>query len=124
MNKSADATWENGYSEAFIGFVKRNITICIGTNVLKFSDLQTITFEISNLLNQRSTRTISSSLRGQLNLTQVDITNPGNGSKVRDVTIRYKNQSPGALYCGQQDILINRSVHKLVIILSVEEQNL
>ena len=205
-NKSADAPWENGCSEALIRLVKRNITISIGTNVLKFSDLQTVLFEVSNLLNERpigtktsdpnegsylcpndiilgratprilptvwddtcdarkrwvlvqqivntfwkkwqrdyfhtllirqkwhtSTRNVavgdivlvqdSSSLRGQWKLAQVITADPGKDGKVRDVTLRYKNQSPGASYSGQQDTLIKRSIHKLVILLPLEEQ--
>ena len=53
MNKSANAPWENGCSEALIKQVKKNLIVSIGTNILTFSDLQAILFEVANLLNER-----------------------------------------------------------------------
>ena len=53
VNKSANAPWENGCSEALIKQVKRNLILSIGTNILTFSDLQTILFEVACLLNER-----------------------------------------------------------------------
>ena len=38
------------------------------------------------------------------------------------MTLRYKNQTTGARYSGQKDVLINRSIHKLVVLLAFEEQ--
>lgn len=42
-------------------------------------------------------------------------------SKVRDVVVRYKIKRPGITYKGQDDVCVNRSIHKLVVILPVEE---
>lgn len=52
-NKSADAPWQNGCSEALIKSVKRCLVIAINESVLSFSELQTVLFEIANLLNER-----------------------------------------------------------------------
>ena len=42
--------------------------------------------------------------------------------KVRNVTVRYKHNTPGATYRGQPSCTVNRSVHSLVVILPIEEQ--
>ncbi|XP_043198573.1 uncharacterized protein LOC122368576 isoform X1 [Amphibalanus amphitrite] len=48
-----DAPWQNGCSEALIRSVKRTLSSVIGDQVLSFSELQTVMFEVSNLLNER-----------------------------------------------------------------------
>ncbi|XP_068214788.1 uncharacterized protein [Palaemon carinicauda] len=53
FNRSADAVWQNGVSEALIKSVKRSLSMLIGTTILTFSDLQTTFFEIANLMNER-----------------------------------------------------------------------
>ncbi|XP_068239989.1 uncharacterized protein [Palaemon carinicauda] len=53
FNRSADAAWQNGVSEALIKSVKRSLSMLIGTTILTFSDLQTTFFEIANLMNER-----------------------------------------------------------------------
>ncbi|XP_068245412.1 uncharacterized protein [Palaemon carinicauda] len=53
FNRSADAAWQNGVSEALIKSVKRSLSMLIGTTNLTFSDLQTTFFEIANLMNER-----------------------------------------------------------------------
>ena len=53
FNKSVDAPWQNGCSEALIRLTERNIANSIGANVLTISELQTVLFEIANLLNER-----------------------------------------------------------------------
>ena len=53
FTKSADAPWQNGCSEALIRLTKRNIANSIGANVLTITELQTVLFEIANLLNER-----------------------------------------------------------------------
>ena len=50
---SADAQWQNGISEALIKSVKRAITLAIGKCVMTFSELQTVCFEVVNLINER-----------------------------------------------------------------------
>ena len=187
MNKSANAPWENGCSEALIKQVKRNLILSNGTNILTFSDLQTILFEVANLLNKRpignkttdpnegnylcpndiilgrATSQVPAgsfedtydsrkrwvfvqqiintfwkkwqrdyfhtllvrqkwytAFRGQWKLAEVAVA--GSDGKVRDVTLRYKNQTTGARYSGQKDVLINRSIHKSVVLLPFEEQ--
>ena len=49
----ADAPWQNGVTEALIRSVKRAVEFSIGENTLTFSELQTVLFEIANLLNER-----------------------------------------------------------------------
>ena len=49
----ADAPWQNGVTEALIRSVKRAIEFSVGENALTFSELQTVLFEIANLLNER-----------------------------------------------------------------------
>lgn len=51
FNKSADAPWQNGCSEALIQSVKR--AIAIDDPKLTFGELQTVLFETANLLNDR-----------------------------------------------------------------------
>ena len=48
-----DAPWQNGCSEALIRSVKRAILSVIGEQVLMFSELQTVFYEVANLLNER-----------------------------------------------------------------------
>ena len=53
FNRSADAPWQSGCSESLIKSVKRSVTIIIGDSILTFSELQTVLFEVANLLNER-----------------------------------------------------------------------
>ena len=53
FTKSADAPWENGCSESLIRLVKKHIVRIIGDNILTFGELQTVLFEITNLMNER-----------------------------------------------------------------------
>ncbi|XP_068245291.1 uncharacterized protein [Palaemon carinicauda] len=173
FNRSADAAWQNGVSEALIKSVKRSLSMVIGTTILTFSDMQTTFFEIAKLMNERpigikpgmdvelgtylcpndlllgraSNKVPSGSwstsgdtkkrlnfiqnvvdtfwhtniVRGKWKMGQVVDTETGRDNKVRDVSIRYKIQRPGK-YKGQSDTVIKRSVHKLVVLLPVEEQ--
>ena len=49
----ADAPWQNGISEALIKTIKRILKLTIGDNILTFSELQTVCFEVANLVNER-----------------------------------------------------------------------
>ena len=60
--------------------------------------------------------------RGKWKLAQVVEAIPGKDGLVRDVSIRYKIKVPGNQYKGQQDIVVDRSAHRLVLLLPVEEQ--
>ena len=206
FTKSADAPWENGCSEALIKSVKRCLTGAIGSSVMTFSELQTVLFEVGNLINQRPIGTKSndpndgtylcpndlllgrastdvpmgewdvkdnyryrwkfvqeivnsfwkkwsrdyfSTLlirqkwhtetrnvqvgdivivqeqgipRGKWKMAVVKIADTGNDNRVRDVTLRYKNLQDGLNYTGERDICVKRSVHRLVVILPIEEQ--
>ena len=51
--KSADAPWQNGVTEALIRYVKWAINASIGDSILTFSELQTVLYEVANLLNER-----------------------------------------------------------------------
>lgn len=62
-------------------------------------------------------------IRGKWKLAQVTETEPGKDGKVRDVTVQYKNIDPGAKYVGCTGTLVRRSVHRLVVILPIEECN-
>ncbi|XP_068247848.1 uncharacterized protein [Palaemon carinicauda] len=60
-------------------------------------------------------------IRGQWKLAQVTSVQSSRDHKVRDVSVRYKIQRPGRLYEGQDDVCVNRSVHRLVVLLPIEE---
>ena len=207
FTKSADAPWENGCSEAMVKLIKKAMTRVIGTTILTFSELQTVLFEISNLLNSRPiglkpgsdpdrgaylcpndlllgrasinvpNYSVSSSInvkarqnfineitnsfwkrwmrdyfhtlivrqkwhqdkrnlqsgdivlvadskviKGTWRLAQVCDIIPSSDNKVRDVKIRYKIQKENNSYDGIKDTIITRSVHRLVLILPIEEQ--
>ena len=49
----ADAPWQNGTSESLIRSVKRSLKTAIGESILTFSELQTVLFEVANLINER-----------------------------------------------------------------------
>ena len=63
----------------------------------------------------------SNAIRGQWRLAQVIAVESSRDGKVRDVTLRYKLQKPGKLYIGLDDICIKMSVHRLIVLLPVEE---
>ena len=48
-----DGPWQNGCSEALIKSAKKAIRGAIGSQVLSFSELQTVCLEAANLLNER-----------------------------------------------------------------------
>lgn len=205
--KSADAPWENGCSESLIKSVKRCLQIAVGDSILTFSELQSVLFEVANLINERpigtkvcdpnegtylcpndlllgrssvrvpqmqmddrcnprlrwkfiqqvvdtfwrrwirdyfptlivrqkwhtSRRNLergdlvlvqdTNIIRGKWKLAQVTEAKPGKDGKVRDVTVQYKNIGPGAKYVGCTGTLVRRSVHRLVVILPIEDCN-
>ena len=53
FNKSADAPWENGCSEALVKSAKKCLVQSIGANRLTFSETQTALFEVAGILNER-----------------------------------------------------------------------
>ena len=55
-------------------------------------------------------------------LAQVCRAEKGRDERVRSVTLRYKQQGKNNTYKGLMDTEITRSVHRLVLILPVEEQ--
>ena len=50
---SPDAPWRNGCVESLIKTVKKSIAVTIGEQVLQFSEMQTVLFEVANLVNTR-----------------------------------------------------------------------
>ena len=80
-------------------FEKRNL--CIGDIVI---------FQDSNVI------------KACWKLGEVVITHKGKDGKVRNVNIRYKPRKDGPHYKGHKDIIVSRSVHKIVVILPVEER--
>ena len=49
----ADAPWHNGCVEALIKSVKKSICSTVGAQVLMYSELLTVFFEIANIMNER-----------------------------------------------------------------------
>ena len=50
---SLDAPWQNGCSEALVKSVKKAIKNAIGSQILMFSELMTVFYEVGNLENER-----------------------------------------------------------------------
>ncbi|XP_071954191.1 uncharacterized protein [Antedon mediterranea] len=48
-----DAPWQNGVTESLIRGIKKALSHAIGGQVLAFSELQTVMFEVANLTNER-----------------------------------------------------------------------
>ena len=63
----------------------------------------------------------SNAVRGCWKLAQVVTAIPDSDGKVRNVTLRYKAGQSGSKNDGERDILIDRSVHNIVVMLPVEE---
>ena len=49
----ASAPWMNGCGESLIKSVKKAILQTIGSQILRFSEMQTVLYEIANLINER-----------------------------------------------------------------------
>ena len=64
----------------------------------------------------------SNTLRGQWKLAEVCEAERSKDGKVRDVVLRYKRNNGKSDYTGTKDTKIKRSVHRLVIIVPVEER--
>ena len=64
----------------------------------------------------------SKALRGKWKLAEVHSVKENEDGKVRDVVLRYKVQNDSENYTGSKDVLINRSVHRLVLIIPVDER--
>ena len=207
FTKSSDAPWQKGCSEALIRLVKRTLAIVIADNILTFSELQTVLFEVANLLNERpigrkpgaditagvylspndllqgrtqiappqgqwantsrlSDRFLflqrivtsfwkrwyrdyfpslmirqkwhhknrdlqpgdivlvqeSKPLRGKWKLAEITDVEPSTDGNVRDVILRYKAQTDGNTYTDQADIIIKRSVHRLVLLIEADSR--
>ena len=60
-------------------------------------------------------------IRGNWKLAQVQRAKPDRDGKVRDVVLRHKISTPGSM-CDGKNRLINRSAHRLVLPLPIEEQ--
>ena len=63
----------------------------------------------------------SNVVRGKWKLAQVCEILPSSDKKVRDVVVKYKQQSESKTYTGVKDTKVKRSVHRLVLLLPVEE---
>ena len=61
-------------------------------------------------------------IRGVWKPAQIEEAVKGKDGKVRDVVVRLKNLDVTRTYKGKPDMLLKRSVHRLVLILPVEEQ--
>ena len=61
-------------------------------------------------------------VRGKWKLAQVANVEQGRDGMVREVKLRYKICKPGEKYHGARYKTMNRSVHRLVVLLPIEEQ--
>ena len=52
-NRSADSPWLNGACEALIKSIKVSLQKCIGDSILTFAELQTVCYEVADLVNSR-----------------------------------------------------------------------
>ena len=59
-------------------------------------------------------------VRGTWKLAEVIGVQPSTDGRVRDVTLRYKPQLDGNRYKSRPDIIIKRSVHRLVLIIEAD----
>ena len=50
---SPDASRQNGTAESLIKSVKRAMMVSIGKQIIRFSELQTVLFEVANIVNER-----------------------------------------------------------------------
>jgi len=50
---SPETPWQNGCSEALVKSTKKALSLAIGAQVLTFSEMQTVLFEVANLVNER-----------------------------------------------------------------------
>lgn len=64
----------------------------------------------------------SNAIKGTWKLAQVIKADPGRDGVVRDVDLRYKVVKDGKGYVGATDKVMSRSVHRLIVLLSKEEQ--
>ena len=48
-----DAPWQNGCAESLVKSAKRAIIVAIGSQTLTFTEMQTVLYEVANLLNER-----------------------------------------------------------------------
>ena len=64
----------------------------------------------------------TNALKNSWKLTQILRLKPGTEGKTRDVELRYKIKRDSLSYTSQFDTIISRSVHRIVLLLPVEEQ--
>ena len=64
----------------------------------------------------------SNTLKGTWKIAEVISVDVGRDGLVRTATLRYKIGQPGASYKGVKDRIMERSVHRLVILIPVEER--
>ena len=60
-------------------------------------------------------------IRGDWRMGEVVDVHTGRDSLIRDVKVRYKIRSEGSDYSGTKSKVMTRSVHRIVVILPVEE---
>ena len=207
FNRSSDAPWQNGGCESLIKSVKVSLEKAVGDVVMTFSELQTVFYEVANIVNsrpigmkpgndidlgvylcpndlllgrndrhapygefdehasnqrrasfiqslitsfwkrwqrdyfpsllihkkwhvkQRNVRVgdvvlvqDSNAIRGRWRMGEISEVTVGRDSLVRDVKVRYKMLSDGSDYKGEGNRYLKRSVHRLVVILPIEER--
>ena len=207
FNKAGDAPWLNASCESLLRLVKNGLLKSMGDSVLTFAELQTVMYEVSNLINSRPIgrkpgssiddgsylcpndfllgrnnnsapggtfdlksnyskrlkfvqsivnnfwkrwmrdywhtmvvrkkwhvvkRNVcpkdivlvkdSNAVKGIWKIAEVISVDVGRDGLVRTVTLRYKICQPGISYKGSKDKMMERSVHRLVILIPVEER--
>lgn len=68
----------------------------------------------------------SNQVRGNWKLGRVSKVKPGNDGKVRNVEVQYKNPKPGEpaqKYDGRDYVTVERAVHRLVVLLPVDDKD-
>ena len=209
FNKAGDAPWLNASCESIIKLVKKGLVMSMGDSVLTFAELQTIMYEVSNLINSRpigrkpgysiedgtylcpndfllgrnnnrvpdgtfdlhcsyskrlkfaqdtinnfwkrwmrdywhtllvrkkwhvTKRNVTvgdivlvkdaNVLKGTWKLAEVITADGGRDDLVRNVKLRYKICKPGRDYEGTKDKVMDRSVHRLIVLIPVEERSI
>ena len=65
----------------------------------------------------------TNTLKGNWKIAEVISVDMGRDKLVRTVKLGYKVCKPGVTYTGQKDKVMDRSVHRLVVLVPAEERN-
>ena len=82
---SGDAPWQTACSEALIKSAKRSLSTAIGSQVLTFHEVQTVLFEVANILNDRPIGRKPTSMKDGSYLSPNDLLLGRSSSRIPDV---------------------------------------